>query len=452
MILIGTSIYLARRPKEETPVESNEEKITLSRHDREDVVKMILENQSDTLVFERKEDQWIINNDSTIVLDVSSVKDLEYSFSNMDSEQIVEENPNDLDKYGLQNPQSTATVILKDGTEKVFYLGNQTPAKNTYYLMVQGDPKVYTVWMNHGQHFSSSLEDFRDRSLPNIDIQQISHFKLERKEKPTIEIVLNEEEGEGKAYGVGIWDIIQPYQQVRTVSTEDFMKELEKLPVFQVEDFIEDQPENLEKYGLTEPSIELQMKDMEDTEVHLLFGKEYNDNYIYFKVADRPNIYGMKKSTMDSLFTIEPFTIVDKFAYIVNIDLVDQIQIETQDKSYFIELKRKVDKAEKEEEEDKVITTYFVNNKEIEEKSFKDFYQSLIGIIAEAENKETLKYNPEIKITYQLNTEPKEVMVDYVPYNRDFYAVFREGTSEFLASKGQVMKVLEKIEELLQAE
>ena len=219
MILIGTSIYLARRPKEETPVESNEEKITLSRHDREDVVKMILENQSDTLVFERKEDQWIINNDSTIVLDVSSVKDLEYSFSNMDSEQIVEENPNDLDKYGLQNPQSTATVILKDGTEKVFYLGNQTPAKNTYYLMVQGDPKVYTVWMNHGQHFSSSLEDFRDRSLPNIDIQQISHFKLERKEKPTIEIVLNEEEGEGKAYGV-VYGIYTTLSTVRTVSTK----------------------------------------------------------------------------------------------------------------------------------------------------------------------------------------------------------------------------------------
>ncbi|NLL69842.1 MAG: DUF4340 domain-containing protein [Epulopiscium sp.] len=447
--LIGTSIYLTKRPpKEDVPAEVNEGKIALSQHDREDAVKMILESKGNTLLFERGEDGWIVNGDSSITLDESSVKDLEYSFSNMYSEQIVEENPQDLDKYGLQKPLAIATVILKDGTEKVFYVGNQTPAKNTYYLMVKEDPKVYTVWMNHGNHFTASLEDFRDRSLPNVDTQQLSYFKLERQEQPTIEIALNEEESEAKAYGVGIWNMLQPYRQIHTINTEEFSKQLEKIPSFKVQDFIEDYPQDLKKYGLDQPSMILQMKDMEEGEVHLLFGNEYDNDNLYFKLADRPAVYGMKKSSLEILYTLEPFAVVDKFAYIVNIDFVDQIQIQTKDKDYSIQLKREIKKAQEEGKEDETITTYFINNKEVEEKPFKELYQSLIGIMVDAENKETLEESPEVSMAFTLNVDPKQVVVDYVPYNRDFYAVFRDGTSEFLASKGQVTKILTRLEEL----
>ena len=84
----------------------------------------------------------------------------------------------------------------------------------------------------------------------------------------------------------------------------------------------------------------------------------------------------------------------------------------------------------------------------MEEKPFKELYQSLIGIMVDAENKETLEESPEVSMAFTLNVDPKQVVVDYVPYNRDFYAVFRDGTSEFLASKGQVTKILTRLEEL----
>jgi len=84
----------------------------------------------------------------------------------------------------------------------------------------------------------------------------------------------------------------------------------------------------------------------------------------------------------------------------------------------------------------------------VEEKPFKELYQSLIGIMVDAENKETLEESPEVSMAFTLNVDPKQVVVDYVPYNRDFYAVFRDGTSEFLASKGQVTKILTRLEEL----
>ncbi|NMA82538.1 MAG: DUF4340 domain-containing protein [Epulopiscium sp.] len=440
--LLGTSFYLKNRPEEETQVEVDEGKIELSRHDREEVVKMILETQDHKLVFERGENGWIANNDPSIPLNESSVRDLEYSFSNMYSEQIVEEDPEDLDKYGLKKPASVATVILKDGTEKTFYLGNKTATQNTYYLMVKGDPKVYTVWMNHGIHFTASLQSFRETTLPNVDNEQVIYFKLKRHEQPTVEVVFNEEDGEGKAYGVGIWSLVQPYKQKHMVHSEEFTKVLTGIPVFTGKELQDDHPKDLSLYGLDNPIMELEMKDMENNQIHILFGSEYDNGKQYFKLADEPAVYGISKSSLSTLQELKPFTLLDKFAYIVNIDFVDQIKIEAPGKKYTIELK-KVDED---------TTTYFINGKEIEEKPFKDFYQSLIGITADAENKEERVGSPEITTTFTLNVEPHQVIVQYAPYNRDFYAVIRDGSSEFVASKGQLTQMLTKIENLLQNE
>ena len=94
-----------------------------------------------------------------------------------------------------------------------------------------------------------------------------------------------------------------------------------------------------------------------------------------------------------------------------------------------------------------------MDSKEVEGKTFKKYYQSLIGILADAEKNRELEEKPEVKTTFFLNVgKNREVEVNYVPYDNDFYAVFRSGKAEFLVHKNQVKNMLDTLEALISGE
>ncbi len=469
LVLSGVYVFLNNRPSNEDEG-STKESIVISKFDKDEIVKMVLKSKNGTLTFTKVEKEvvkenengeketvieteWEVDYPHPVTLKKTAVDDIAYSFASLYAERVIEEEtPEDLEPYGLEEPQVIAEAILKDGSKKVFYLGNRTPAGNTYYLMAEGDPRIFEVWMNHGEHFSYTLDDVRDKKLVEINPQELTYFKIQKKGSKPIEIKINDDRSEDEAqFGLGMWRMTQPYNEPMGVHSENFQSVLDKLSGLAIEDFIDDDPQDLAKYGLEEPSAELLVKDNENT-LHLYFGDEYEEDKIYFKTADSKAVYGMKKDKISFMDT-KPFDIVEKFTYIVNIDNVDKIIVEGRGKTHTLTLERTVEKAEKEGEEDKEITTYYVDGKEVEEKPFKKFYQSLIGILADAENNKELEENPEVKTTFFLNVgKDREVHVNYVPYDNDFYAVFRSGKAEFLVHKSQVEDMLDTLEALINGE
>jgi len=454
VVLVGAYFYVSNRPQEQT---NDKESIEISKVAKDDIVKMVLESRDGTtLTFEKKDDEWTVDYPHPVVLDQTSIDDIAYSFASLYAERLIDENPEDLSVYGLDKPVVVAKAFLKDGTQKVLYLGNKTPAGNTYYLMAEGDPKVYSVWMNHGEHFSSKLSDVRQRDLTEITTEGLTYLKIAKKGKPTIEIETNEKSDDEPYLDLSVWRMIQPYNEPMGVSSDKFQNVLDAIASLSndaIKEFVEDEPQDLSKYGLDDPVAELIVKDDENT-LHLYFGKDAEDGKtVYFKTADVNSVYTIEKSKIELLDT-KPFDIVDKFAYIVNIDNVDKVVIEGRGKTHVLTLTRETKKAEKEGEEDEVITTYMVDGKEVEEKPFKEFYRSLIGISVDAEiDREMTEENPEVKTTFYLNKGSKrEATISYVPYDNDFYAVFRSGRVEFVVAKSQVNKMLDDLEALIRGD
>ncbi|MBZ4665040.1 DUF4340 domain-containing protein [Mahella sp.] len=444
-LLAGTYAYLTRRPQQ---AEQDSESVEISKLNKDDIVKMTLERKDGSLTFVKKDDKWVAEGNESIALNQTAVDDLAYTFASLYAEQVVEEDPQDLAQYGLKEPVVTAMATLKDNTVKTLYLGNKTPT-GTYYLMAEGDPKVYEVWMNHGEHLSYTLNDVRDTTLPQINTQELTYLKMWKEGGRTIEIKTNESQTEDQAqFGLGLWQMTQPYSEPVGVDTQYFQPVLDALPNIAIDGFVEDNPKDLAQYGLDKPKGELIVKDKQNT-LHLLIGDDKDDTQVYFKTADSPSVYVMSKDKLTFMDT-EPYDIMEKFAYIVNIDDVDRIIVEANGKTHDITLSRTTKKAEEEGEEDEVITTYKVDGKVVEEDPFKQYYQSLIGMTVDAEIDEQLEEVPEVKTTFFLNKgSEREVHVNYVPYNRDFYAVFRGGKAEFVLSKQQVDKMLQDLEDLI---
>lgn len=443
-VLIGAYYYVNNMPSEDD--EPNEEKIEISKFDKEKIVKMTLKKKDDTLTLTREGEEWKVDYPHEIKLNNSAIDDIAYSFASLYAERVIDEDTKDLSNYGLEDPQAIAEAELDDGVKKKFYLGDKTPTGDTYYLMAEDDPKVYVVWMNHGEHFTYSLSDIRDKKLPEIDKMDFKYLKIDKKDGRPIEIRMNEDQTEEQAsFGLGLWQMTEPYNEPMGVDGDKFQKTLDSIPAFTIKDFIDDDPEDLAKYGLEEPEIEFTFKDSENS-LQLHIGKEHDDKTVYCKTPDSNSVYTIEKSKLEFM-DLDPFTIVDKFAFIVNIDDVDKIVVEGGGKTYTLTITRTTEKSDKEGEEDEVIETYKLDGKEVEESPFKKAYQSLIGLLVDAENNKEPDGKPEVETTFFLNKgKEREIHVDYVPYDNDFYVVMRGGKAEFVISKQQVSKMLDTLE------
>jgi hypothetical protein len=194
------------------------------------------------------------------------------------------------------------------------------------------------------------------------------------------------------------------------------------------------------------------VRDKGNNVLDLLFGADKDPGKIYFQRRGAPNVYAMEKSRI-SFMDDRPFDLIDRFAFIPSIDDVDRLEITADGKTRVLTLSRTVKKAEKKGEEDETITAYVVDGKTVEESSFKGFYQSLIGLSVEGETEHGVSGAPEVTTRFFLNKgEIHQAAVTYVPYDRDFDAVFVNGKGAFALTKLQVRKMVSKLESLARGE
>ena len=81
-------------------------------------------------------------------------------------EKLVEENAEDLNKYGLKNPQAEFTVKFSDNTKRTFLIGNKAPDDKKYYYITEKDSnKIYLVAKSYINDFLKGKEQYVSISL-----------------------------------------------------------------------------------------------------------------------------------------------------------------------------------------------------------------------------------------------------------------------------------------------
>ncbi len=416
------------------------------------LVKIDLKSKSGTLTLLKKGSDWGVDYPYPIELAPIPLYGVVSNFTNLAADQVIAENPQDLTQYGLAAPEVTAVATLKDGTTQRYFLGEKTPTGTGYYFKAEADPRVFLITLVDGERFKSSLIDLREREIKMIDTQNLNHFKLARLGKKTIEIIPNDQmKGADGQFQLSNLQMTQPYQTARQVSGDQFKKVVEGLAgLTSIQEFIDDNPANLGKYGLQPAQAELTVGDGATT-FRLLIGKKQNEQNFYCKLADSPTVFTVAKSSLTFL-DLKPFDLVDKFAYIVNIDDVARIKLEAGGKVHLINIEHQIKQGGKRDQANAKELKIRVDGKSIAEKPFKKYYQSLIGLMVEAENDwPVLNGKPDLVTTYYLTQgTQREVEVKYIPYNQDFYTVVRNGRSEFVIAKDQVQQMLQNLDKLIQ--
>lgn len=92
------------------------------------------------------------------------LKGFVYYFSHLKAQKVIEPNSS-LSEYGLDNSESSLSLLLSDGSKMRLYLGKANPVDGTYYLLKEGDSKVYIVEAAAAAMMSQRIDDFRSMEL-----------------------------------------------------------------------------------------------------------------------------------------------------------------------------------------------------------------------------------------------------------------------------------------------
>jgi hypothetical protein len=453
-VLAGVYAYLRLKPASAAPGPAEDAKRELSKLDAEQLVKIVLsERPEGTLTLVKKDGAWALDPASPVKLEASAVDDLVYSFTALFAERTIEAQPSDLASYGLVPPRAVARAWLADGTVKTLRLGDATPTGNTYYLQVEGDPAVYSVWMNHGQHYHWNVADLRSKALLTaINSEEVSYFKARMRSGEVIELIeKTPEETKQFQLGFGKYLMIRPYPARQGVDGEKLNPVLQGASTIDIAEFVDDAPTDLARYGLARPWGELVVRDKAGT-LHLLFGADRGADRVCFQVAGERAVYAVDKYKLDFLNT-KAFDIIDKFVFIPNIDDLDRLDITADAATHTFTLARVTKKATEAGAEDEVVTTYTGDGRELNEDWFKKFYQSVIALSIEGEAARAVPNAPVITIRFRLNKgDKRDVTVGLAPYDKIFYASFVDGIGGFALTKLQADGMLAKMKALLAGE
>lgn len=87
------------------------------------------------------------------------------NFAKLSAVYTIEENPSSVSKYGLDQPQYTVTIRMKDGSSSKLMVGNALPTSSGYYVQKDEDPTVYSIATSRVSLLGNAAFDFVDKTI-----------------------------------------------------------------------------------------------------------------------------------------------------------------------------------------------------------------------------------------------------------------------------------------------
>lgn len=446
---------------EENPIAQEEEikADTLMNKNSEDIINAVIERENDTIEVIRKENDWSIKgyedvelNEDNINMLVKNLASLEYDSKICDvtNATTVEE----LKAYGLDLPRIKATINFKDNSVVVVKIGKLTTDGEFSYVMLEGGDGVYLVEGLVTNRYNYSLNELVSKDVTSINPVQILYVDVKQRDKEEIEIEYKEN-GEGNvanlaSYGMQALTMHKPMSGAAVYPTNLQSTILAKTTGFVLGDIVEVKPKSLASYGFDNPYIQVSLRDANGS-FSFKIGFEADENNYYCMVDDRNVVYTVSKELITPYENANIIDFIERFIALVYKKDVKEVEVSNGTEAYKLVLKENPE-AEKKSEEDNDDDTRIgvLNGKELDEDSFSNFYQSMIGITFDSiTNKEPISENPSVTMKYtMLDGSVKEVKYyEYKP-NNNFYIAEVDNDTSRLVNKQSLKNVFEYAKKL----
>jgi len=404
-----------------------------------------------------KNQKWSVLGSDTIKLDDYSVNSYLYDIASVTSFELISENESYPAEYGLAAPSGIITATMQNGEKHTLNIGNKTPAQQMYYASTEREPnKIYTLYATKVDALLAPLDKIRDKTILDISQDDISFVNITRTSGDDFSIrkMTEAELEKSMAAAASIpgipyasWQMTKPYQ--KNVSGEALDELLFKLSALTVSEFVMPDGKTLTDYGLDKPEYTVEYGGEDGKKVKLLLGRTENGtgtsggtgasgSFTYAQISPNTQVF---KLTGDSISfrDMKSLSLIDKLAFLVNIDDVAELKIVYRDEAYSMSAA----KIEGNDYDCKI------NGRPISQSVYKKLYQDVIGIIIDGlADKSKTASEAEITIEYTYNDGRNSDTVQLFSAGERYYAISINGKIDWQTEKKNINVMLEKLKEL----
>lgn len=304
-------------PDEEVEVSEDEVIFTL---DAAALTKLSWTYEDETISFDYDGENWSYAEDADFPLDPTRLNTMLSKLAEITTSRTIEE-ADDLEQYGLEEPECTITVTTD--SETVISVGSETSLDGLRYITL-GDGNVYLVDSGIYSSFCYGLYDLVSKeSLP--DMSDLVSFTVERASGT---LVIDYLEESGLAYSDRYSYFAEEdgeYTALGSSLASSFISQITSLSWSECVDYKADS-DALAGYGLDEPTVTVTVCYVETTEVEtnetdedgnaiyetreeersfVLEIGDYADDGCYARIAGSSMVYLIDSSICDSLLYTE---------------------------------------------------------------------------------------------------------------------------------------------------
>ncbi|MBD5384559.1 MAG: DUF4340 domain-containing protein [Ruminococcaceae bacterium] len=483
-------ILMLTAPKENGESSSSEisssvaETVNITGQQTDNVLKLTVSNENGSYTFERQkrvvsstdsegkvssqdEYYWTTADLKGVPQSDTTVRNFVNNLAALPAKSVVEENAEDLDKYGLESPLASADVSFEDGSRIKLNFGIQNPAStSSAYCCTEGSNTVYLVNYYSVSGAYSAVNSYANLVLTdtrNSDgSNELDYLRIQRKDlDEEIEIRYMFDVAEDAESEDSVISTFNTHRFIKPLTAEIDITTGSSVCIgmygmtMDACEYLEQTDENMKACGLDDPFLKMTFKYGGNIRT-LLLGNEIiseteggNEssptlrNVIgYYAVLEgTPGIYSIAKDSAP-WYTFKVSTIISRQPLTPYIYTVENVTVTTSDG----EFKFDIDGENK---------RFFHSGSELDGDEFKKLYQQLISSIGEEMYTEQTDAAPAATVKFRYKSKyfdtygTEEDVVEFIPDGGRKYIINLNGRTIFKVREIYVTRLIENIDALL---
>jgi len=250
------------------------------------VSSFTLKNPSGDLAATLGSDQWKFSKPGSTPADKNAVEGLISAVANAKMKTVVNEQPNDLAKYGLANPAIRFTAGNKSA-ESTLIVGKKQG--DTYYARDLSRPMIFSIDEDLYKKLAQGFGDLRDRKVLHLDASSIDKVEIE---DPNGTVTLTRAQDNPDQWTIDAPSNLKGKQAAG-------WKFLDPITNLQADEVLDHPVADLAAL-VAKPVITVVLTDHNKKQITLRISKASGDN-AYANTSDGPQLYKLKKQVLNDL-------------------------------------------------------------------------------------------------------------------------------------------------------
>jgi Domain of unknown function (DUF4340) len=288
---LGAYIYFVLNKQPEATSTSTKEKVFASiAADKIEELK-VTSSAGDATTVKKENGSWQIVQPAAAKADDGEVGGITSALSSIEITRVVDENPTNLNDYGLSNPR--IEIDFKAGGDKDYQklrIGEKSPTGGDLFAKRNDEKKVFLIPAFQESTFDKKTFDLRDKGLIKIDRDKVDAVTVTAGNKT----VAFAKEGAD-------WMIKKPLQAKADFgSVEGLVGKIQSAQMKSIAASDASSAADLKKYGLDKPQATVELGSGSSTAT-LIVGGKADDNTVYARDVSKPAVVTIDKTIVDDL-------------------------------------------------------------------------------------------------------------------------------------------------------